>query len=219
MKTKVITTFAMLTAVVSSWSAVTIDIGNVGIMRDNLGTMVTSGSVGLIVADTDGNGLVNAYNTTLTAGLYLAGGTSDLILGVYQATDLSGSSENGFDFSSLTFSYSGSFGQGDNLWLVWFPTVTVVDSIVGSGVSYGTFRTALPDTNLALSDSIGWVAPTDGSISQIVSVSASLGGNPAPSDSSLTASLTTAVPEPATWALLAGSLTTVMVLRRRRSKF
>jgi len=27
----------------------------------------------------------------------------------------------------------------------------------------------------------------------------------------------TAVPEPATWALLAGSLTTVMVLRRRRA--
>jgi hypothetical protein len=35
----------------------------------------------------------------------------------------------------------------------------------------------------------------------------------------LTMNTLSAVPEPATWALLAGSLTTVMIFRRRRSKF
>jgi hypothetical protein len=116
----------------------------------------------------------------------------------------------GFNLSNTTLTYSGGFGAGDALYIVWFPTMTTPGVTVSSGTSYGVFRTDTPDSL----GTMAWTAPADGTTQSLFSLDNSLGGNPAISNSAFTANFT-AVPEPATVGLFGVAALGVILLRRR----
>ncbi len=208
--------FALLTTAVLLISAaqgsVTINTGAVGILNDSVGDMISLGSIGILVADTDNNNLVDPLGTILGVGNSLGGASGDLILGVYQAMDL-GKNQNGFDLSATIFSYSGAFEAGDSLYFVWFPSVETLNATIGAGISYGTFRTDSVD--LTFGGTMAWTAPADGTNQRLFSLDSVLGGSPAIDPALFTASQITAVPEPATCSLFGIAALSGILLRRR----
>jgi len=196
--------------------SVTITDGAIGIINDSLGSMVSLGSIGILVAATDGNSLVDPYGTTLTVGNTLGGTGADVILGVYHAVNLNPSgpsanpSQNGFDLSGTTFNL-GTVKQNDLLYMVWFPSISTVGATVGSGVSYGAFRT----NNIDASGNMAWIVPSDGNYG-LYSLDSSLGGNPAVSAGALNATHVTAVPEPSTYGLVGVAAIILAFFRARK---
>ncbi len=203
---------------VSAQAAVSITGGLIGPLRNSAGNIISPGTLGLFVVDQSNNGLLNAANTVLSVNSFLGGGTDDLILGTYTALDIGGSGEIGFDFSGAVINISGNTSTGDNLYFVWFPTLTnsAIGTTVGGGISYGAFTSAIKDE---FAD-IAWVVPSDGASVSIGSLSAGLGGNPALTNLQATASLTTTggvvIPEPSSFAALAGLAAVGMAASRRR---
>lgn len=194
----------------SAYSAVGIVGGQVGDTFDQSGALIANGAVGVLVADFSNNGILDARNTVLSVNSFIGGGTDDRILGVYTA------SSGNFDFSGLTFEYTGSFNAGDHLYFLWFPSVTTVGATVGSGVSYGSFRSDV--VQAASGADIAWVAPADGNYT-LLGITASQGGDPAVTPAALTANLITAgaaIPEPSTAAALAASAILGFAATRRR---
>ncbi|MCX6970662.1 MAG: PEP-CTERM sorting domain-containing protein [Verrucomicrobia bacterium] len=96
--------------------------------------------------------------------------------------------------SSLNFNFTAATGAGS--WDI--ASMTPTGTLTGVSIA-GTYSGALtevtPGNWAATFNSLDWTYKAS------------------------TGVLTAAVPEPATWALLAGSLTTVMIFRRRRPKF
>jgi hypothetical protein len=198
---KLLTLLAVFFIFVAPFTAranVTITNGAAGIMRDANGTMLSPGVLGMLVADLDGNGLADPLGATLSVGTVFGSGNGDLILGIYQASDL-GTDQIGFDLGGTTFSYSGAFSEGDALWLVWFPSISTPGSAVGAATAYGTFRTDSVDTTFG--GTMAWTAPADGTNQNLFSLDAALGGDPAVSETAFTANFVT-VPEPSVTALL-----------------
>jgi hypothetical protein len=196
----------------ASYADVSINIGQIGELRNSAGSVIDVGSLGILVADQSNNGVLNAFQTTLMTGQFVGAGSDDRILGVYSAVNV-GSGAVGFDFSSTTWTYSGSFGQNDNLYFLWFPTISVGGSQVSAGTQYGQFRSDTKDDG----GDIAWVAPADGSSNSIYSLTAALGGSPAVSNVEFTATLT-AVPEPSSYAALLGACSLGFGLLRRRKR-
>ena len=198
--------FAMLSTL---HSAVVIDF-NVDEVRTTAGVPVTQPALGFLVADTTGDGF-----GTIAAGNISVGdivGSNDLI--IFRADFSNFATDGVWSQTTGLLTLTGNWTASDNLAFVWFPTLSISSTSVGGGVSYGL-----------LANAGVWVTPTDGSSTtdpyQIISTTnnglfSSNNVTLSVTDSQSRASLTTAVPEPATWALLAGSLTTVMVFRRRR---
>lgn len=175
---------------------VTITNGAVGIMRDQTGAMIAPGAIGLLVADTLGNGLVDPLGAILGVGNFLGGGGDDQIVGLYQAVDL-GTDQIGFDLSGTTFNYSGNFEEGDALWLVWFPSISTPGSTVMAATGYGAFRSDSIDEM----GTMAWIAPAEGTNQDLFALDADLGGSPAVSQSAVTANFVT-VPEPSVVSLM-----------------
>lgn len=213
---------AFLVASASSVNgAVTIITGQIGPLRDSAGVTIPVGSLGFLVADQGGNGLVNAGSTFLSVGSFLGGTSDDLILASFTAFDLSGEGDVGFDFSGTVFnvvagSSTSATTAGDPLYFVWFPTLTSasLNTSVAGNVSYGAFTSSIRDE----SADTGWVVPADGQIVSIISMSSSLGGNPGLTNAQATASfVTTPIPEPSTAVALAGAaILGFAAVRRRR---
>ena len=177
-------------------------------------TQIPEDSLALLVADTAGGGLADPFGTTLSVGNYFGDSSDDLIVGVYSARDL-GDGIIGVDLGGTTLAYSGSFGAGDDLWLVWFPSVFVSGSEIGAGISFGAYRS--DDVDYAINSTIAFVAPADGTL--LATLNAGFGSIP---DSALSATSITGggspIPEPSTYAGLAGltALLAACWVRRKR---
>lgn len=178
---------------------------------------VPIGSVGVIVADTSGDGFLADYitgsasfsdfaGTSLTIGSNLGSSSDDTIISVFTAIDLGGGFTGFNDQETITL--SGSLGTGDNLALYWFPDVSV-NSIAGAVSQYGFFRT--DSISSGSGSQMAFVMPADGVNLTLASASVSIGGDIP--DSALTA---VAVPEPSTYAAILGALALGFVAYRRR---
>ncbi len=217
-KSKLIVGLVAVGLAVSAQAAVSITGGQIAPLRNSSGNIISAGTLGLLVIDQSSNGLLNAANTVLSANSFIGGGTDDLIVSTYLATDISGSGDIGFDFSGATINVTGNTSAGDALYFVWFPTLTAsaVGTTVGGGVSYGAFTSAVKDA----SSDIAWVVAPDGQNVAIYAISGALGGDPALTNSQATASLTTTggvvIPEPSSFAALAGLAAVGMAASRRR---
>lgn len=204
---KLATIAASLLILSNAPAAVVIDF-NVDSVRTSAGALVPTSGLGLLLADTagDGFGAINAGG--ISAGDMV--GSFDYI--IYRADFSAFGTDGVWSQSTGLLTLTGSWTAGDNLAFVWFPTLTIASTTVSGGVSYGL-----------LSNSGIWTTPADGTSTtdpyQIISVTnngffSSNAATLSVTDNQSQASLTT-VPEPATLALFAGGLTAFVIFRRR----
>lgn len=200
-----------------SQAAVTISfsLGTMYSSTDTSTTVPIGGLINILALDSGAWSGESALFTALTDNFTPAGCT---LVAQFPNDDVSGTTP-GVVSTSFVFSYSGNFGAGDQLLAVVYPTLTMASLNPGNNTAGFYFRTAA----IIDGSDIAWVAPSDGSSYSLFAYTSDLGGS-LPADQFTSGALATGgqgfttVPEPTTWALLAGSLTTVIVLRRRRFK-
>ncbi|MCB1090764.1 MAG: hypothetical protein KDL87_04490, partial [Verrucomicrobiae bacterium] len=141
---------------------------------------VPSGSVGVLVADRDGDGFTDlanasAENSPLVAGQAIRG-SDDLVVGVVRAT---GGSEwgGGVGFAG-TFAGIDSLGlglaPGDSLRFYWFPGITGSHASLFAGQPFRSFRSE--DVGVS-GGTIGFRLPADGGVYRLCRLTTALGGN------------------------------------------
>lgn len=185
-----------------------------GSIRQFDNTLASLGSKGVLVADTGNDGFLGDYinssldlgafdGSTLAVGQTLGSTSNDQIVGVFDVTDFGGGFV-GFN-DEINFNL-GSVSTGQALALYWFPTVFSSD-IVGNLTQYGFFRSDSADSGA----DIGFFVQADGSNDILAAVDSTF-DTTAPSPSRLTA-----VPEPSSFALLAGVFGLAWVMVRHRA--
>ena len=207
----------------SSFGSVTLqmEIANV---RDSSGALVSAGSIGVLVADTTSSGFATGQTgitdwagTTLTAGNTVSGHSNEQILAVFQANN---SLATGMGFTgnggSVNFNLTGGISAGQNMELVWFPTISTVGSVVPSNVSQVGFYTN-PTANAVSGGNTGFVVPADGANKPLAYFDSVIATGSGVSQANLSATAVTAAPEPsrALLALIGTGLT--LFIRRRKT--
>jgi hypothetical protein len=198
--------FIALCAVSSSYATVTVFF-NVDSVFTATGEFVPATGLGMLLVDVDGNGFGSIVeNSNLSSGSFV--GSNDLV-----AFSKDFSDGPGIWTASPTLTLSGAFNAGDRIAFAWFPTLTTSSSAAPASVSYGL-----------LSDS-RWVTPGEGLENapayQIISTNpqgfASNSNTLEIADALARAALTVgAIPEPSTFALLAGVVGLGFASSRRR---
>lgn len=216
MKNLLLTLLAWVCISAYNAEAITVNLG-LDEVQNSTGGLVSTGTLALLVIDTDGNGFTTpGANASAALNSYIVPG-DDYISWV---GDFSGGSTGVF-YGALSFSIgSVDIPTNANFAIYWFPTLTTADTTIAGGTSYG-YYTSSNATQFG-SDSAWNTGASDSAILNInaftvdntgtLTTNPLVGGLP---DTSLKATLTT-VPEPATWALLTAGLTTVTIFRRRR---
>jgi len=196
----------------ASAQSVTISMG-AGTLYNDTGTMLTSGRLVLLVADTNQNGFGALFTGShLTAGSFLNG--DDQILG-RAFTEADGGAAAQFNLIPLASNPTpGLFTQlttGDHLAIIWFSLLGEDATQLAYMDSYGLFSSS----SLTL-DGDPWQIPSGGSTISINFLTQdALGTHP---ETDAFANLTvSAVPEPATYAALLGLTVLGLAAWRRRS--
>jgi len=102
----------------------------VGNLQDQNGVVTPAPAIALLVSDTSGLGYAGgisnlAANSSLTLGSDLTiqgGGTGDQIIGKWVIA--AGSGANGLLSDSTSFTLAAPLATAQNLYLLWFPTLT-----------------------------------------------------------------------------------------------
>ncbi|MEI6073379.1 MAG: PEP-CTERM sorting domain-containing protein [Verrucomicrobiae bacterium] len=180
---------------------------------NNSTTVPVGGLVNILSLDSGSWSGESALFTALISNFTPPGAT---LVAQFPNDNVSGTTP-GVVSSSFVFSYSGNFTAGDELLAVVYPTLTMSSLNPGNNTVGFYFRTAA----IIDGSDIAWVAPADGGTYTLMALTTDVGGS-LPADQFTSGALATGgqgfttIPEPSTWALLAGSLTIVMVLRHRR---
>jgi len=170
---------------------------------------VPDGSLVLLISDTTGNGFGGLTPGSLSTGSFIDG-FDDLILAraTVSLTELGNASVQDAMLSDTEF--YGNWNAGDALALVWFSSLDASASTLSAGTEYGFFTTTTPQD-----ESGSWVTPADGSTIDLKFLNSVAGGTYDPS-LFRTNLVVGAVPEPSAYAIMAGALTLVWTLVRRR---
>lgn len=196
----------LLAPVLVAQAAVTIRF-NADSLRDDSGLAVSTSALGLIVADTTGNGFGQLSVGSISVGSFI--GSSDLV--VFRADFTSAGTPGVFSSTASNVNLFGDWGAGDQLAFIWIPTFTTVSTNLSAGVRYGL-----------VTDS-AWLTPSDGGLSpvfQVISTTSngffSLNATTLSiSDVQSRASLSV-IPEPSTFVLFTGLGVIGFVATRRR---
>lgn len=178
--------FLVLAAVSPARATVSFDMA-IDRLDDNNGVPVASGSLVVLVADTNGDGLGTAIAGSLALQTPLDGaGGDDLI--IYRS-DLSGFggggtlavSTGGLDLGGVG---AGQWSAGDPVYLVWFPNLTLADGSLSIGEPYGARAIGVTPSDGG-NELLAYVAPTN---------TGSFGSAPIPSNATdLRSSLTSSI--------------------------
>ena len=218
----ILTLSGLFFSAISSFGSVTLQM-QIANVRDSSGALVPANSIGVLVADTTSSGFATGQTgiadwigTTLTAGNTVAGHSNEQILAVFQANN---SLATGMGFTgnggSVSFTPTGSIAAGQNMELVWFPTISSLGSVVPSNVSQVGFYTN-PTANAASGGDTGFVVPANGSSKTLAFLDSTIATGSGVSQANLTATAVAAAPEPsrALLALIGAGLT--LFIRRRK---
>jgi hypothetical protein len=183
---------------------------NIDSVFTSSGASVPTSGLGMLVADTTGDGFGAILEGSLASGALV--GSSDLI--VYRASFETFGTNGVWSELASNLSLSGNWTANDRLAFVWFPTLTISSLTASNSISYGL-----------LSD-VSWVTPADGSFNETTyqSITTTNNGFFTPNSATLSipdsmarALLTVgAIPEPSTFALLAGVVGLGFASSRRR---
>jgi len=225
MKTKTLTlAIACLMASNAAFASISIQL-QVGSLRTQAGSIIAPGTIAVLASDTNGFSSQSALETELLGKTLSVGTTfSDFgkILGVFNASDLSGSGEIGLggstvlDLAALGLTGSANNTTATDLAVLWFPGLTTVGSTLSQGQSFGFYRS---DTTDALSGGdMSFNVPTDGFPYTLAAYDNTLGGggNGSVLPSTFNAAGTVgAVPEPSRSMLALIGLTCLLGRRKR----
>lgn len=226
MKTKTLTlAIAFLMASNAAFASISIQL-QVGSLRTQAGSIVAPGTIAVLVSDTNGFSSQSTLETELLGKTLSVGTTfSDFgkILGVFNASDLSGNGEIGLggNIPSLDLAALGLTGSANNttatdLAVLWFPGLTTVGSTLSQGQSFGFYRS---DTTDPLSGGdMSFNVPTDGFPYTLAAYDNTLGGggNGSVLPSTFNATGTVgAVPEPSRSMLAVLGLACLIGRRKR----
>jgi len=183
--------------------------------------LVPAGALAILVADTTGTAAPNnlSSNSDLSVGSNLtltSAGDTYQILARWNSS--AGSAQAGL-LSDTTGTIAGTT-VGNQLYLLWFPGLTLSSTTSGAGTKYGEYGgTTETSGELAGNGSNPWLMPAAGSHIAITALTPAEGGVTPVSE--LQASLLTpgpVVPEPSSIALVViGLFGAVGMVRRRRS--
>jgi len=178
---------------------------NTDSLRTSAGAFTPTGGLALLIADADGLG----FGDIAPGGIaqYDSVGSGDVVVARYTfaADGIINGNASGVDLTG--------FDAGDQLAIYWFPTLTSGDSSVTAGTSYGRLTDAT------------WVTPSDGGDVgpyQVISFT----NQGVFSSNATTLNVTDAqsqadlnvVPEPGTYAAMAGLAVLGFVAMRRRKQ-
>jgi len=194
----------------------------VGTLQDQNGVVTPAPAIALLVSDTSGLGLGGgisnlAANSSLTLGGDLTingGGVGDQIIGKWVIA--AGSGGNGLLSDSTSFALTAPLATAQNLYLLWFPTLTSSSSTPGAGTHYGGYQAGALQ---AVADGgQPWLMPADGANVTLAGLTSANGGSTP--QSNLQASFATPAPEPEPSSIalvVIGLFGAVGMFRRRRS--
>jgi len=150
-------------------SIILADAGN---LYDRFGTLAPSNSVGVLVADTGGNGFTDPQpDFPLYPGA--AWGTDDKIVGLWDLSAIAADYGDGQLFDETVVAYTNGITPGQRLQLYWFPSLTLASNTVGV-TYYGKYT----DTNSPpLDESDEWQIPAPGSFAHLKFWTAFWGGS------------------------------------------
>lgn len=176
-------------------------------LRTSAGAFAPTNTLAMLIADPDNDGFgsiaagdINQYDTI---------GSNDVVVARF---DFSGAGLPGVIFNDATGIQLNGFNSGDQLGIAWFPGLTTSDSSVSANQSYGLLTSSL------------WIVPPDTTSNpeqyQVISTTNQMAFSSNPvtlnvTDAQSQASLNV-VPEPGTYAALAGLAVLGFVALRRR---
>lgn len=180
------------------------------------GTLLPSGALAILVADTTGTTAPTnlSSNSALSLGSDLtltSAGDTYQIIGKWNSSAGSGSPG---ELSDTTGAIAGTT-VGNPLFLLFFPTLTLSSSTSGAGTAYGEYGGAQATGDLAGNGSDPWLMPAASATATLAVLTADNGG--VTPYSALTSTLVTPVPEPSSIALVLIGLFGAVGLVRRRS--
>ena len=171
---------------------VTINFGGTNFL-DGSSTTVPDGRLVLLLANTGGAGFAQLQAGSLNVGSILNGTYQVLARAAVDNGIGTTGSANNIQLGGATFP---NLSTGDQLAVVWFPTLSAAsDFSVISGASYGLYT---------VNSSSAWEVPAAGS-----NITLTVPGGQV-------ANLVTAIPEPATYAIVVGLATLGVATMRRR---
>jgi hypothetical protein len=188
-------------------------------LEDQNGNLIPTNTLAIMVADTTGLGMGGgvsnlAANSSLALGTNLTiqgGGAGDLIVGRWNS--FSGSDQQGLLSDVAFVSLHPPLATGENLYLLWFPTLTLSDTAIGAGVQYGGYGGAA--ATAILDGGNAWQLPSDGGALELNAITPNEGG--ATPQANLAASFVTPImliPEPSSIVLVAIGLFGALGLSR-----
>lgn len=179
-------------------------------------TQINAGIVGILVADESTKlGIANPYNTVLNVGNYLGGNSDDRIIGIFKSIAGVTGHGAGFQVDLTNLSYSGNFNAGDQLYLLWFPTITTIGSTVNAGQTYGVYTSTSITPNSASGATMSWFSPADGSSNTLSAYLNSIYSGSGVTTADFTANKIAAVPEPSIYGLFGIGAIGIFLLRGR----
>lgn len=209
---KIFGAITLLGLAIGAQAQVTIQLNLDGLL-DQLGGYSPTSSLVLVVADVDGNGFgldSIAAGQSLTAGSYI-GDSNDYVVFV---GDLSAFSEPGVGQLGVNGAQTTTdWTAGDQLAVVWFPSLTTASATVVDGSSYGYITSTI------------FVTPANGGTATYQIITAAAKGYSEPDEFTYSASTVeatasfvvggSAVPEPSTIALVLGGILVLTLFKWR----
>lgn len=132
-------------------------------LDDNNGVPVPAGALVLLVADTDGDGLGQAISGDVSLRAFLDGVTGDDLI-VYRSdlTSLGIAGSYGASTGGLDLEGAGNaqWSEGDPLYLVWFPNLSLSSATLPVGEAYGARGLGQTPADGG-NDALVYVAPTN----------------------------------------------------------
>ena len=189
---------------------VTINLSGSDLLQSNGTSKASTGALGLLVAATEGASVFGTPTDGDSTAVGSTFGSEYLIVARF------GLVADGVAFEAVNETLGAApltnWAEGDALAIYWFPGLTTATANFSTGDSFGSFTSAD-----AINGGSAWVTPANTSTVSLNMVTVSAGGT-TPNADGIADQSVSGIPEPSTYAAIAGVLMIgLAVMRRKRA--